>query len=83
MLNEQQIIDSTLCEKKQMNGEGMKCFECSCNVCIAQIHKDYKPGLKRATEIVEKEMKFAATVNPQMALGMSQVLMLFKKELEG
>ena len=37
-------------------------------------------GLKKAKEIIEEEMKFARQVNSQMAIGMSQVLMLIEKE---
>lgn len=39
-------------------------------------------GLKRAYQIIEKEIEFAKTVNPFMAMGQEQVLMLIKKEIE-
>lgn len=39
-------------------------------------------GLKKAIEIIDKEIEFAKKVNPQMALGMSQIKMLLKKELQ-
>ena len=39
-------------------------------------------GLNRAKEIIENEMIFAKIVNPQMAMGMSQVLMLINKEIK-
>jgi hypothetical protein len=41
-----------------------------------------KEGLKKALEIIKKEKEFAITVNPQMAMGMSQIEMLINKELE-
>lgn len=39
-------------------------------------------GLKRALEIVQKEKKVAIKLNPQMAMGMGQVEMLIKKEID-
>lgn len=39
-------------------------------------------GLKKAIEIIEEEKKFAIKVNPQMALGMSQVLRIITEELK-
>lgn len=39
-------------------------------------------GLIKAKEIVEKEIEYAKKVNPLMATGMSQILMLLKKEIE-
>lgn len=39
-------------------------------------------GLEKAKEIIKKEMEFAKTVNSQMAMGMSQVLMLIEKEIK-
>ena len=41
-----------------------------------------KAGLKKAIEIINKELEFAKQVNPQMALGMDQVKSLINKELE-
>lgn len=38
-------------------------------------------GLKLAIEIIEKEMEYAKQVNPQMAMGMSQIKMLIEKEI--
>lgn len=38
-------------------------------------------GLIRATEIIKQEIEYAKTVNPIMALGMSQVLFLINKEI--
>lgn len=38
-------------------------------------------GLKRALMIIEEEKKFAVQVNPQMAMGMSQIESLIKKEI--
>lgn len=39
-------------------------------------------GLNKAIEVIEKEMLLARKLNMVMALGMSQVLMLIKKEKE-
>jgi len=39
-------------------------------------------GLKKAKEIIENEIIFAKTVNPQMAMGMSQVLMLIERKIK-
>ena len=41
----------------------------------------YKAGLKKAIKIIEEEMEYAKQVNPQMAIGMSQIKMLIEKEL--
>lgn len=39
-------------------------------------------GLKRAVEIIEKERDFAKEINPQMAFGMTHILIMIKEELE-
>ncbi len=39
-------------------------------------------GLMKAIEIIEEEKKIAMSLNPQMALGMSQVLRLIADELK-
>lgn len=41
-----------------------------------------KKGLSRAIEIIEEEKKFAIEINPQVAMGMAQILMLLDKELK-
>lgn len=38
-------------------------------------------GLEKAIEIIQKEKEFAVQVNPQMAMGMSQIENLIKKEI--
>lgn len=45
------------------------------------INKGYRDGLERAIEIIEKELEFAKLVNPQMAIGMSQIKMLIHQEI--
>lgn len=82
MLSRQQIKDSRKCDEMQEQDEDMDCLGCSCSVCIAQVQTDLQSGLKKAKEIVEKEMEFAKKVNPQMAMGMSQVLKLIEKEIK-
>lgn len=81
-MNNRQIEDSKKCDEMQEQGEEMDCTECSCSCCIAQEPINFKDGLLLAKEIVEKEMKFAIEVNPQMAMGMSQILMLVDKEIK-
>lgn len=49
---------------------------------LGKATEDYKPGINRSIEIIKKEMEFSKTVNPQMAMGMSQVLTLLEKELK-
>ena len=39
-------------------------------------------GLERALEIIKEEKKVAIKLNPQMAMGMSQVYMLIAKEID-
>lgn len=82
MLNKIQEQDSKKCEEMQSIGKDMECFGCSCSVCLAQQPNHYKIGLKKAISIIEKEVEFAKTVNPQMAMGMNQVKMLIEKELK-
>ncbi len=81
MLNKFQIEDSKECEEMQLTGEDKECFGCSCSVCIAQVPKDYKTGLNKAIDIINGELEFTRTVNPQMAMGMSQIKNLILKEL--
>lgn len=82
MLSNQQMQDSKECEKMSEQNEDMECIDCSCSVCAAQIPTDFNSGLIKAKEIINKEMEFAKKINPQMALGMSQVLMLIEKEIK-
>ena len=42
----------------------------------------YLKGLERALEITKKEKEYAIKVNPQMAIGMSQIEILLKKEIK-
>lgn len=82
MLNKQQIKDSKKCDAMDMNDETMECINCSCSVCIAQLeNNDYEQGLRKAIEIIDKEIEYAKTVNPVMTLGMQQVKALIIKEL--
>ena len=39
-------------------------------------------GLKEAIRIIEKEIEYAKTVNPQMALGMCQVRDLIENRIK-
>lgn len=39
-------------------------------------------GLKRAVEIIKEEKKEAIQINPQMAFGMTQVLMMIEEEID-
>lgn len=80
-LSVRQLADSLECEEMQDQGKYKGCMECSCMVCLAQEPTDLASGLEMAVGIIEKEMEFAVTVNSQMALGMSQVLMLIEKEI--
>ncbi len=82
MLSKMQEKDCKRCERMMEQGRDMDCGECSCSVCLAQQPTDYASGLKKAKKIIEKEMKFAKTVNPQMAMGMLQVLKLIEKEVD-
>lgn len=40
-----------------------------------------REGLEEAIRIIDKEMEFAKTVNPHMALGMEQIKALIKRRL--
>lgn len=40
-----------------------------------------KKGLEEAIKIIDKEVEFANTVNPHMALGMLQIKDLIKRRL--
>lgn len=82
MLNRIQLEDCKECEEIQQKGQDKDCFGCSCGVCIAQVPNYYKKGLEKAIEIIEKEMEFARTVNPQMTAGMIQIKNLIKEEIE-
>lgn len=82
MLTESQKRDAEECEDMEQNSQTKECKSCSCNCCIAQESVEFKPGLNLAKEIIESEMEFTKEINSQMAMGMSQVLMLINKEIE-
>ena len=82
MLNEIQKRDSRDCEELQLIGKDKDCWSCSCSVCIAQEPSYYKIGLKKSIAIIETEIELAKKLNPQMAMGMSQIKMLIEKELK-
>lgn len=81
-MNNQQKTDRNKCEEMDSKGETMECWECSCSICIAQEPTDYKSGLEKARVIIKNEITVAREINSQMAMGMSQVLTLIKKELD-
>lgn len=63
MLSKRQEQDSKLCEELQAQGIYKDCLGCSCSVCIAQLPNYYKMGLKKAIEIIDKELEYARRVD--------------------
>lgn len=53
-MNKMQEKDANECAEMGEHGEDKDCMGCSFSVCIAQEPTDYKPGIRKAIEILEQ-----------------------------
>lgn len=68
-MNEQQLKDTQKCEEIASQGKDMDCFECSCNVCVAQMPDEvetYKRQLLENLEILKEDIPYACSSIEEM-----------------